>query len=192
MGISVFKNFNPDPTKQAAEVRFSHKRDNVPHKHLTFNNKKIQSSPAQRRLGLVLDSKFDFKQHMDDKINKCNRIIVNMRRLSVTLSRKSLLTIYKSFVRPLLDYADIIYDKPYNESFKEKLEAVQYNACLAITGAIRGTSRERLYRELGLETLNNRRWSRKLFFFTKLSKGFPLHICKRFYVFVMYNLPDQI
>ena len=45
------------------------------------------------------------------------------------LSRRSLLTIYKSFVRPLLDYADIIYDKPYNESFKEKLEAVQYNVC---------------------------------------------------------------
>ena len=55
---------------------------------------------------------------------------------------------------------------------KKKLEAVQYNACLAITGAIRGTSRERLYRELGLETLNNRRWSRKLFFFHKIIKGF--------------------
>ena len=94
----TFKNFNPDPTKQAAEVCFSHKRDNVPHKRLTFNNKKIQSSPAQKHLGLILDSKFDFKQHMDDKINKCNRIIVNMRRISVTLSRKSLLTIYKSFV----------------------------------------------------------------------------------------------
>ena len=102
----------------------------------------------------------------------------------MTLSRKSLLTIYKSFVRPLLDYADIIYDKPYNESFKEKLEAVQYNACLAITGAIRGTSRERLFRELGLEILNNRRWSS---FFTKLSKDLPLHICKRVYVFVVYN-----
>ena len=94
-----------------------------------------------------------------------------MRRLSMALSRKSLLTIYKSFFRPLLDYADIIYDKPYSESFKEKLEAVQYNTCLAITGAIRGTSRERLYRELGLETLNNRRWSRKLFFFHKIIKG---------------------
>ena len=47
-----------------------------------------------------------------------------MRRLSMTLSRKSLLTIYKSFVRPLLGYADIIYDKPYNELFKEKLEAI--------------------------------------------------------------------
>ena len=56
--------------------------------------------------------------------------------------------------------------------FKEKLEAVQYSVCLAITGAIRGTSRERFYRELGLETLNNRRWSRKLFFFHKIIKGF--------------------
>ena len=79
----------------------------------------------------------------------------------MTPSGKSLLTICKYFVRPLLDYADIIYDKPCNGTFKGKLEAVQYNACLAITGAIKGTSRERLYRELGLETLNDRRWSRK-------------------------------
>ena len=60
-----------------------------------------------------------------------------MRRLSMILSRKSLLTIYKSFVRTLLDYADIIYDKPCNETFKGRLEAVQYNARLAITGTIK-------------------------------------------------------
>ena len=123
--------FNPDPTKQDTEVCVLQKRDNVPHKPLTFNNNKIQFAPAPKNLGLILDSKLDFNQHIDDKINKCNKIIGIMRRLSMTVSRKSLLRIYKSFVRPLLDYADIIYDKPYNESFKEKLEAVQYNACLA-------------------------------------------------------------
>ena len=80
-----------------------------------------------------------------------------MRRLSIALSRKSLLTIYKSFARSLLDYADIVSDKPYNSSFKEKLEAVQFNACSAITRAIRGTCHERLYRELGSETLKNHR-----------------------------------
>ena len=95
-----------------------------------------------------------------------------MRTLSVTFSRKNLLTIYKSFVRPLLDYADIIYDQPYNETFKGKLEAVQYNTCLAITGAIKGTFREHLYCEFGLETLNDHRWSRKLSFFHKIIKGF--------------------
>ena len=59
--------------------------------------------------------------------------------------------------------------------FKGTHEAVHCNACLAITDAIRGTSQERPYRELGLEILNHRRWSRKLYFFIKLSKYFPLH-----------------
>ena len=54
----------------------------------------------------------------------------------MTLSRKTLVTIYKSVVRPLLDYADIIHDKPCNESFKGTFEAVQYNTYLAITGAM--------------------------------------------------------
>ena len=109
--------FNPDPTKQVIEVCFSHKRDNVPHGPLNFNNNKIKSAHAEKHLGLILDSKLDFNQHIDDKINKCNKVIGTMRRLSMTLSRKSLLTIYKSFIRPLLDYADIIYDKPCNETF---------------------------------------------------------------------------
>ena len=65
----------------------------------------------------------------------------------------------KSFVRSNLDYADIIYDKPFNESFKRKIEMVQYKAALVITGAIKGTdlSRDRLYQELGLESLADRR-----------------------------------
>ena len=47
--------FNPDPTKQATEVCFSHKPDNVAHEPLTFNNNKIQSAPTQKHLGLILD-----------------------------------------------------------------------------------------------------------------------------------------
>ena len=43
-----------------------------------------------------------------------------MKKLSLILSRKSLLTIYKSFVRPNLGYADIIYSKPLNESFTKE------------------------------------------------------------------------
>ena len=69
------------------------------------------------------------------------------------MPRLPLLTIYKSFIRPHLDYGDIIYDQAYNASFHQKLDSIQYNAALAITGAIRGTSKEKLYDELGLETL---------------------------------------
>ena len=93
-----------------------------------------------------------------------------MKKLSLTLSRNSLLIIYKTFVRPILDYTNIIYDKPLTESFKYKLEMVQYNAALVITGAIKGTSRDRIYRELGLESLAERRWSQKVFFLPKNNK----------------------
>ena len=54
---------------------------------------------------------------------------------------------YKAFLRLHLDYDDIIYDKPNNKSSIDYLEKVQYNATLAITGAIRGTSQERIYNE---------------------------------------------
>ena len=53
------------------------------------------------------------------------------------LPRNALLTIYKSFVAPHLDYNDVVYGRPDNESFINKLEQVQYNAALAITGAIK-------------------------------------------------------
>ena len=77
-------------------------------------------------------------------------------------------TVYKSFVRPHLDYGDIIFDNPTNDSFTQKLESVQYNACLAITVCFRGTSRDKLYQELGLESFLIDDGSGDLSFFTKL------------------------
>ena len=71
-----------------------------------------------------------------------------MKKLSLILSRKSLLTIYKSFVRSNLDYADIIYSKSLRESLKRKIEMVQYNAALIITGAFKGTSLDKISRAL--------------------------------------------
>ena len=71
-----------------------------------------------------------------------------IKRLSVNLRRNVLLTIYKSFVRHHLDYGDILYDKPSNESFQNKIEKVQYRACLAITGAIQGISSEKMTKKM--------------------------------------------
>ena len=48
------------------------------------------------------------------------------------------------------------------KNWKEKLECIQYNARLALTGAIRCTSKEKIYQRLGLEYLQNRDWCRKL------------------------------
>ena len=94
-----------------------------------------------------------------------------IRKLQPIIPTEALLTIYKSFLRPHLDYGNIIYDRAFNKSFQNKLESVQYDAALAITGAIRGSSREKLYQELGLESLKSRRWYQKLCSFFKLKKN---------------------
>ena len=80
----------------------------------------------------------------------------------------SLLAIYKTFIRSHLDYADVVYGQSYKASFREKLESIQYNAALALTGAVRGSSSEKIYQELGLESLKKRRWFRKLCQFYKI------------------------
>ena len=109
-----------------------------------------------------------------------------LRKFQQILPRSSLLTIYKTFIRSRLDYADINYDQAYNSAFHDKLESIQYNARLAITGAIRGTSTEKLYQELGLESRKFRRWFGKLchfysnFLFLYIQWKIPL-------VFIQFN-----
>ena len=76
----------------------------------------------------------------------------------------------QSFLRLLIDYGDIIYDQPQNESFCEKIESVQYKATLAITGPKQGTSRDNIYQELGLESLKSRRCNKRLVYMFKIMK----------------------
>ena len=163
--------FNPDPSKQAVGVYFSRKGvpDNAP--VISFNNSPITFSESHKHLGLILDEKLTFDHHLREKIKKANRGIGLINKIRKFLSRDTLLTIFKAYVRPHLDYGDIIYDNPGNTTLCSKLESIQYNACLAITGCIRGTSREKLYSELGLESLADRRYSRRLFLFYNIVKG---------------------
>ena len=59
-----------------------------------------------------------------------------------------------------LDYVDVIFDEAYNNFF-QRLESLQYKTSLAITGAIKSSSTQKLYQELELESLQNRRYYRK-------------------------------
>ena len=58
-------------------------------------------------------------------LNKINKTIGSLRKLQNILPRSALLTLYKSFIRPHLDYGDIIYGQAYNASFHQKLELLQ-------------------------------------------------------------------
>ena len=75
---------------------------------------------------MFLDFKLNFQEHFEKMFNKVNKTIGILRKLQNTLPRSSLLTIYKSFIWPHLDYSDIIYDQAYNVYFQQKVESIQY------------------------------------------------------------------
>ena len=139
----------------------------------------VARTTCQKHLGLNLDEKLSFSDHINARISKAYKGIRIIKKLLNALPRNSLPTIYQSFIRPHLDYYDVINDQPNNESFCTKIEHIQCNAALAITGAIKETSHTKLYKELGLEYLRFRRWFRQLCAFLKIkSSGKPQYLLK--------------
>ena len=162
---------NPGPHKLVQEVLFSRKKKMSIHPVISLNNIQVEKASYQKHLGLFLDEKLTFKYCIDNTLCEVNKGIAVIKKLRHTLPRKSLLAIYKEFLRPLIDYGDIIYDQPHNSSFSEKLESVQYKATLAITGVIQVTFLEMIVQELGVESLKYRRWFRRLCCMFKIMKN---------------------
>ena len=103
---------------------------------------------------MILGTKLDFSLHLKNVQNKENKTIGLLRKLQDNSPRTSLITIFKSFIRPHFDYGDMIYDRAYNTSFHQNIESIQYNPALAITGAVRGASRENAIKSYALNLFN--------------------------------------
>ena len=104
-------NFNPDPLKQAQEVIFSRKITKSNHPTLIFNDNPVRQVALQKHLRMLLDCKLNFEEHLKTIVNKINKTIGLLCKFQNFLPRKSLLTIYKSFIRSHLGYGKIIYDQ---------------------------------------------------------------------------------
>ena len=153
---------------------------NIINFNILFNNLPVLKVDEHKHLGVVLDSRLTFSSHIQSAINKARRGIGMLRFLSKYFSRQTLDELYKLYVRPHLDYGDVIYHIPQKVNdfsrevtlhrLMERLESVQYSAGVAITGAWKGTSRSKIYQELGWESLNDRRWCRRLVLFFKFIK----------------------
>ena len=163
--------FDPDPNRLAIEVLFPHKIYSRIYPPLYFNNQEVCSADHHKHLALILDSKLTFAKHISQKISILRKCIGIIKYMSSYAPIKSLDQIYKIFVRPHVDYADIIYhlprpssafDCPINLNFvMQSLENTQYQAALAVSGAWKGSSTTKLYGELGWESLSGRRWLRR-------------------------------
>ena len=84
--------FNLDPSKQAQEI-FSHKIQKTCHPSTYLNNKSVKQVPSQKHLGMILDNKLNFQEHLKNILDKVNKSIGLMRKLHSILPRGSLLTI---------------------------------------------------------------------------------------------------
>ena len=80
---------------------------------------------------MILDTKLNFQEHIKNLLTKVNKTVGLLQKLQNILPRGSLLTIFKSLVRRHLDYGDVLYDQSYNNTFRQKMESIQYNAALA-------------------------------------------------------------
>ena len=138
---------NPDPTKQTQEIIFSRKRTVSIHPVVYFNNTLVNSMAPQKHLGMILESKLSFENHLQSVFSRVNKIIGLLRIFQPTLPRKSLVRTYKSFNRPHLDYGDVVHDRAFNKSFHQSRESLQYSVSIAIDAAIRGTSSEKCFKK---------------------------------------------
>ena len=67
--------FNPNPLRQAQEVIFSWKRNKAHHPDIIFNGNPLKKSSYQNHLGMFLDSKFDFDEHIKEVFDKTSKSI---------------------------------------------------------------------------------------------------------------------
>ena len=97
------KSCNPDLSKQSQEVIFSRKIKKMPHPSLVFNNNNVLQISSQKDLGVTLDVKLTFGEHLSNILNKVNKTRGLIRKLQHLLSRSTLITISGAFRRPHLD-----------------------------------------------------------------------------------------
>ena len=159
--------FNPDMSKQAIEVIFSCKKHKPDHLELNFNGIPIAREPFTKHLGVYLDSRLNFSKHIKEQILKAMKGVSLLKFLSKYVDRNVLDLSYKMYVRPHLDYGDVILHNQRMD-LMELVERVQYKAAFFVSGCWQGTSREKLYDELGWESLSDRRWARRLTIFYKI------------------------
>ena len=87
---------------------------------LFFNQNVVPQTSLQKRLGMYLDSKSNFGEHLKTNFQKTNKTKGLLRKLHTLLPRAPLTTIYNSFIRPHLDYSDMIYDQTVIFRFNKK------------------------------------------------------------------------
>lgn len=101
----------------------------------------VRSSDKVRFLGIIFDYKMTFIHHIDEIVKRCSRALNIVKYLCGTWwgsSPETLLTLYKSYVRSIIDFGSSIYF-PKTKKNRKKLESIQTAAVRIALGYRRST-----------------------------------------------------
>ena len=153
-------------------------RKKVPSNHpqIILSNSAIATVKEHRHLGLNLRNDLSWSSHISSLVEKSTKLINILRSYQYRLSRNTIETIYFSFIRPILEYGNVVWDG-CTRTEELLLERVQLSAARAVTGGMWGTPSHQLYAETGWETLKQRREKRKLLIMFKImNKEVPSYL----------------
>ena len=158
-----------NPVK-SRNVIFSLKRNKQVHPPLFLSSNIVKDVESHTHLGLTLQSSMSWRKHIVQVFEKASKRLNMLKFVRFKVDRSILTSLYKSLIRPLMEYGDVIWNNCY-DCDSALLDGVQYEAARLVTGAIKGTSSARLYKELAWESLSNRRKLHLLCQFYKIVKN---------------------
>ena len=159
--------FNPSKT---VSLLISRKTQQQFHPLLQMNNIPIKEVESHKHLGVIFNNKGTWSEHIKDIGTKAWKRLNIMRKFKFILDRSSLQKIYFTFIRPLLEYSNIVWDNCTLQE-TEELEKIQLEAARIVTGTTKLVSLRELYKETGWEKLEVRRKKHKLTKFYSIITG---------------------
>ena len=148
----------------------SAKRSRLPHPPLFLNGNVINEVSSHTHLGLTLSSNMSWQNHVLYIYHKASKRLHMLKGLKYKVSRDTLAILYKSMIRSVVEYADCVWDGCSDE-LSQLLESIQYESAIVVSGALKGTSKQKVLAELGWENLKTRRLIHKLLLFYKIVNG---------------------
>ena len=150
-------------------IPLSRKYNKPYHPPVLMNQTQIAEVNSHKHLGVIFSNNCTCHEHLELVKSKAWQRINIMRKLKFQLHRKSHQTIYFSFIRPLLEYADVVWNNcTHNES--NDLDKIQNEAARIVTCATKLASTDSLLTETVWEALGSRRKTHKLTMFNKNEK----------------------
>ena len=164
-----------NPTKSESMI-ISRKINKPIHPPLNMFNVMIPTVDVHKHLGILLSKDGSWHNHIGYIKEKAWGRIHILRKLKYTLNRRALETIYISFIRPVLEYSDVVWDNCCNYE-KDELDKIHREVGRIVSGCTRLVSIDDLYSELQWETLRDRRRKHKLILLYKMINGLvPEHL----------------